>query len=157
MEIRSRWQSPQNEHTEVDVDVIVESALAMAQATIQKAMREGEVRNVDLATRLGRPRSFISKMLSGSHNLTVKTLARALAVCGYELTWQYRPIQWGWVKEPTIINDATKHHTVPATAGAVFHRTVPATAGAVFHRTVPATAGAVFHRTVPATAGAVFQ
>ncbi len=120
MENKSRWQLPQNEPTEIDVDVVVESALAMAQATIQKAMREREVRNSELAIRLGTPRSYISKMLSGGHNLTVKTLARALAVCGYELTWQYRPIQWGWVKEPAINFDAITQQTVPASAGAVF-------------------------------------
>ncbi len=104
MESGKRWELPPNGLAEVDLDVIVESALAGAQATIHKAMKESKVRNADLAARLERPRSFISKMLSGSHNLTVRTLARAMAVCGYELTWQYRPIQWGWVKEPMIEN-----------------------------------------------------
>lgn len=122
MENMSRWEQPQSEHTEIDVDVVVESALAMAQATIQKAMKERDLRSAELATRLGRPRSFISRMLSGSHNLTVKTLARALAVCGYELTWQYRPIQWGWIKDPTVIPPINQNEmeTVPASAGAVF-------------------------------------
>jgi transcriptional regulator with XRE-family HTH domain len=119
METKHRWEQPLSERIDVDVDVIVESSLAMAQATIQKAMKEGNVRNADLAERLGRPRSFISKMLSGSHNLTVKTLARALAVCGYELTWQYQSIQWGWVKEPVVIHSVEEIETGAAPAALV--------------------------------------
>ena len=104
MESWNRWELSPSELTEVDVDVVVESALAGAQWTIQQAMTECKIQKAELAERLGRPRSFISRMLNGSHNLTVKTLARALAVCGYELTWQYRPIRWGWVKEPMTVN-----------------------------------------------------
>lgn len=104
MERTNHWEQPLSERNDYDIDIVVESSLAGAQATIQKAMRESKIRNAELAERLDRPRSFISRMLSGSHNLTVKTLARALAVCGYELTWQYQPIQWGWVKEPMIVD-----------------------------------------------------
>jgi len=119
METKYRWEQPLSERADVDFEVIVESSLAMAQATIEKAMKEGNVRNADLAERLVRPRSFISKMLSGSHNLTVKTLARALAVCGYELTWQYRPIRWGWVKEPIVIHSVEENEARAATAALV--------------------------------------
>ena len=128
METKNRWEQPQSDNTEVNVNVIVESSLAMAQATIQKAMKEGNLRNAELADLLGRPRSFISRMLSGSHNLTVKTLARALAVCGYELTWQYRPIQWGWVKEPITIENVNIDETGAAPAAAVFSATSYVTA-----------------------------
>jgi hypothetical protein len=115
MENRHRWEQPLSDKPDYDLDVVVETSLAMAQATIQKAMRESKIRNADLAERLDRPRSFISKMLSGSHNLTVKTLSRAMAACGYELTWQYQPIQWGWVKEPIVID--IDRSAVPAPAG----------------------------------------
>jgi transcriptional regulator with XRE-family HTH domain len=114
MENRHRWEPPLSEKNDYDVDVVVESSLAMAQATIQKAMRESKIRNAELAERLDRPRSFISRMLSGSHNLTVKTLARAMAACGYELTWQYQPIQWNWVKEPIVIDVAQSAVAAPA-------------------------------------------
>jgi hypothetical protein len=120
MENRNRWEPPQSERPDFDIDVVVETSLAMAQATIQKAMRESKLRNYELAERLGRPRSFISKMLSGSHNLTVKTLARALAVCGRELTWQYQPIQWGWVKEPVIIDVQGQNAVAAPAATAAF-------------------------------------
>ena len=102
---------------EYDLDVIIESSLAMAQATIENAMRDRQYRNRDLAARMGKPRSFISRMLSGSHNLTVKTLARALAVCGYELTWQYKPIVWGWAKEPVAVEAVCESEAASAASG----------------------------------------
>lgn len=100
-----------------DVDVIVESSLAMAQATLQNAMDESGLRNSDLAKLLKRPRSFVSRIMSGSHNLTVKTLARALAVCGYELDWKYRSVRWGWARQETVPT-VTNESEVPALAGA---------------------------------------
>lgn len=117
MENKYRWEQPLSEKHEYDVDVVVESSLAMAQATLQKAMRERGLRNADLAKLLNRPRPFISRIMSGSHNLTVKTLARVLAVCGYELNWEYRPVRWGWVKEPITI-DIQDRNAVAASAAA---------------------------------------
>jgi plasmid maintenance system antidote protein VapI len=69
----------------VDPDIVEETALAMAQAEIQNAMDESALRQTDLAMRLGKPRSFISKILSGNHNLTIRTMARLFAACGFEL------------------------------------------------------------------------
>ena len=120
METKNRWEPPRNEGPDLDIDVVVETSLAMAQGTIQKAMRESGIRNGELADRLGRPRSFISKMLSGSHNLTVKTLARALAVCGQELTWEYQSIQWGWVKEPIVFENLDQNAVAAPAATAAF-------------------------------------
>ena len=69
-------EQPLSDRIDYDADVVVETSLAMAQATIQKAMRESKIARGPCRT-IGPTRSFISKMLSGSHNLTVKTLARA--------------------------------------------------------------------------------
>jgi hypothetical protein len=68
----------------------------MAQATLQNAIDECGIKRSELAERMSRPKSFISKMLSGSHNLTIKTFALALAACGLEPQFSYAPIQWGW-------------------------------------------------------------
>lgn len=76
---------------ERNADVLAESALAMAQATICAAMRESQITKAHLARRMGCPRSFVSRMLGGSHNLTVKTFARAMAACGYELRFEKVP------------------------------------------------------------------
>ena len=39
-------------------------------------------------------RSGITRMLSGSHNLTIKTMAKVLAVCGHEVRFEAVPIVW---------------------------------------------------------------
>ncbi len=74
------------------IDVIEETALAVAQATIQNAIEDAGLKRIEIARRMGRPRSFLTKMLSGGHNLTIKTFARALAACGFEMRISYVPI-----------------------------------------------------------------
>ena len=68
-----------------DVERLEEKALAVAQAAIAGAMRDAGLSQADLARNMSRPRSFITKMLRGEHNLTIRTLARALAACGFEI------------------------------------------------------------------------
>lgn len=82
----------------IDVEVIEESALAFAQATIQNAMDESGVSRAEMARRMGRNRAFISRILSGSHNLTVRTMAKAMAACGFEIQFSRVPIEWNWVE-----------------------------------------------------------
>lgn len=69
----------------LNLDIFEETALAVAQAEIQDAMDKSCLRRTDLAMRLGKPRSFISKILGGNHNLTIRTMARLFAACGFEL------------------------------------------------------------------------
>ena len=78
-----------------DLGVVEETALAMAQATISNAMAASGVTRAELARRLECPRSTVTRMLSGGHNLTVKTMARVLAACGHEPRFSYEPLQWG--------------------------------------------------------------
>jgi transcriptional regulator with XRE-family HTH domain len=82
--------------TEIDIGVLEESALAMAQATIQNAINEAGISRAELARRMECPRSFVSRMLCGNHNLTIKSMSRALAACGFEVRFQYAPIVWSW-------------------------------------------------------------
>ena len=98
--------------TDVDIGVLEESALAMAQATIQNVMDESGVSKAELARRMQRDRSFVTRMLTGSHNLTVKTMAKSLAVCGFEVRFEPVPIAWNWVNPPVPIEEE-----VPASAG----------------------------------------
>jgi transcriptional regulator with XRE-family HTH domain len=84
--------------TDVDIGVLEESALAMAQATIQNAMQESGTNRAELARRLDCDRSFVSRILSGSHNLTVKTMARCLAACGFEIRFEPVRIEWNWAE-----------------------------------------------------------
>ncbi len=107
------WES-RNERP-IDTDVVAETALAIAQSTICNAMKEREFSNAELARRMGSSRSFVTRMLSGSHNLTIRTLAKALAVCGFEVAFDLRPLQWGWLSEaPAQLEVCMSENQAPA-------------------------------------------
>jgi transcriptional regulator with XRE-family HTH domain len=106
------WAQPREWNEDVDLDIVEESALAMAQSTIQNAITKSGINRAEMARRMNCNRSYISRMLSGSHNLTVKTMARSMAVCGFEVQFQPVPLQWNWVEPPR------EHEEVePANAG----------------------------------------
>lgn len=90
------WLMRDTRDYEPDLDVLEEAALAMAQATIQNAITRSGITRAELARRLNRPRSFISRMLSGNHNLTIRTMARALAACDREVRFSSEPLTWSW-------------------------------------------------------------
>ena len=96
----------------IDVEVLEESALAMAQSTIQNVINESRISKSDLARRMEIGRSGITRMLSGSHNLTIKTMARVLAVCGREVRFEAVPIVWNWQSVPQPSGEA-----LPANVG----------------------------------------
>jgi len=96
----------------VDIEVLEESALAMAQSTIQNAINESGLSRADLARRMDRNRSFISRILNGNHNLTIKTMARSMAACGFEVRFQPVRIDWNWVNQPIPLEEE-----LPASAG----------------------------------------
>jgi transcriptional regulator with XRE-family HTH domain len=96
-----------------DLGVVEETALAMAQASISNAMAASGVTRAELARRLECPRSAVTRMLSGGHNLTVKTMSRALAACGFEPRFSYEPLQWGCCET----RGASKQHVVVGNQG----------------------------------------
>lgn len=94
MNTKSVWDAP-------DFEVLSESALAQAQAVIQNAMDQTSTSRADLARGMKRSPSFVSRFLSGSHNLTIKTMARAALVCGYEIKFGLTPLrQSRFIDEP---------------------------------------------------------
>lgn len=80
----------------VEPEILEESAIAMAQATLEAAIKASGLSRAELARRMRRPRSYVSRLLSGEHNLTVRTYARALAACGFEPRFHTERIRWGW-------------------------------------------------------------
>lgn len=89
----SHWVKPIEWQEEVvDLEIIEESALAMAQSTIQSALTKSGISRAEMARRMKCNRSFISRMMAGNHNLTVKTMAKSLAVCGLEVRFQPVPL-----------------------------------------------------------------
>ena len=89
------------ELSESDLERAEELALALAQSTIQNAIDESGIPRAEVARRMGRSRSFVTRIMSGSHNLTVKTLARVVGACGQEIRFQRTPAMMSW--------DAAKH------------------------------------------------
>jgi transcriptional regulator with XRE-family HTH domain len=96
----------------IDIGVLEESALAMAQSTIQNVIIESRISKSDLARRMEIGRSGITRILTGSHNLTIRTMAKALAVCGREVRFEAVPIVWNWQSVPQPSGEA-----LPASAG----------------------------------------
>ena len=68
-----------------------ETAIATAQAILQNCMDAARINKAALAERMGCTRAFVTQMMKGDHNLTVRTLARAMAACGYEVVFQKVP------------------------------------------------------------------
>ena len=91
--------APPNEWVDgaVDLEIIEESALAMAQSTIQNAITKSGLSRAEMARRMQCNRSLVSRLLNGSHNLTVKTMARSMAVCGFE--FRLIPVSRGGTSE----------------------------------------------------------
>jgi transcriptional regulator with XRE-family HTH domain len=100
--------------SEIDIGVLEESALACAQSTIQNAINQAGLSRIVLARKMNCHRSFVSRMLSGNHNLTIKTMSRALAACGFEVRFQPVPLTWNW-KDNTPSVPAERQ--LPAQAG----------------------------------------
>lgn len=84
------------ELTPAELTMLEETALAVAQATIQNAINEAELTRADVARRMGCPRSYVTRILQGDHNLTIKTLARALGACGQQVQLEATEPQCQW-------------------------------------------------------------
>jgi transcriptional regulator with XRE-family HTH domain len=98
---------------EPDLEVLEESALFTAQATIQNAINDAGLSRAELAKRMKCPRSFVTRMMSGRHNLTVRTMSRAILACGYEVGFTRNRIAWNWLPNRCSVNT----EGVPASAG----------------------------------------
>jgi len=77
----------------VDLEVLEETAIASAQATIQNCIDTIHIKPSELAQKMGCSRSYVSRILRGDHNLTVRTLARAMGACGFEVGFNRLPVQ----------------------------------------------------------------
>lgn len=62
-----------------------EKLIADATDLICAAMREREISRSTFAGWLGRTRGFVTQILSGSRNLTLRTLADSMTALGYEI------------------------------------------------------------------------
>lgn len=71
----------------------IEGLVTEAGEFIARLMQERKVTKAELARRLGRSRAYITQMLSGSTNLTVRTLAEVAYALGAEVRLEAVPLQ----------------------------------------------------------------
>jgi len=77
-----------------------ERAIYEVTELLESLMRELGVSRAELAKRLGKSRGWITQMLDGDANKTIRTIADAFAVLGQEFRSFYRPIRIS-TKTPT--------------------------------------------------------
>jgi len=76
----------------------IEGLVTEAGEFIARLMQEQGVTKAELARRLGKSRAYITQMLSGSANLTVRTLAEVAYALGAEVKLEAVPVE-GVVRE----------------------------------------------------------
>lgn len=71
----------------------IEGLVTQAGEFIARLMREQKVNRAELARRLGKSRAYVTQMLSGSANLTVRTLAEVAYALGVEVKLEAVPVE----------------------------------------------------------------
>ncbi len=71
----------------------IETLVLEATETVSKLMQAQGVTKADLARRLGRSRAFVTQLLNGSANMTLKTLAEVMNALGSEISIGAKPIE----------------------------------------------------------------
>lgn len=74
---------------ERDPDLLSELALAVTQSRMDRALTDSRMSEEDVSTALGKD---VRRLLSSNCDLTVKTLGRFLAVCGFKFDVNIRRI-----------------------------------------------------------------
>jgi transcriptional regulator with XRE-family HTH domain len=72
----------------------VEALAAEASEVIASLMAEQNVSKADLARRLNKSRAWVTQLLSGKANMTVRTLADVAFTLGAEVKLQAQPPSW---------------------------------------------------------------
>lgn len=72
-----------------------EGMIVEATEAIAVALEQSGISRAELARRLGRHRSFVTRLLSGPRNLTVATVGEVLDALGFEGNIELRPCASG--------------------------------------------------------------
>lgn len=76
----------------LDPEIFEEMTLLRAQTAIGQAMKMHGISKSELARKLGKSRSAVTRLLSDGRNLTLKSLGHILYVLGEEVLIQTQPI-----------------------------------------------------------------
>jgi DNA-binding phage protein len=75
------------------------AARARARRALKTVIADADMSYTTVAKVIGRATPFMTKILAEDHNVTVKTMARVFAACGYELDFTATKIEKGEKKE----------------------------------------------------------
>jgi antitoxin component HigA of HigAB toxin-antitoxin module len=78
----------------------VEALVAEASEVIARLMAEQKVSKADLARRLNKSRAWVTQLLSGKANMTVRTLAEVVYTLDAEVKLRAQPPNWKSAGEP---------------------------------------------------------
>ena len=78
----------------------IEALVAEASETIARLMAEQNVSKADLARRLNKSRAWVTQLLSGKANMTVRTLAEVVYAVDAELKLHAQPPSWKRAGKP---------------------------------------------------------
>ena len=78
----------------------IEALVAEASEAIAKLMAEQKVSKADLARRLNKSRAWVTQLLSGKANMTVRTLAEVVYTLDAEVKLHAQPPSWKRAGKP---------------------------------------------------------
>lgn len=78
----------------------IEALVAEASETIARLMAEQNVSKADLARKLNKSRAWVTQLLSGRANMTVRTLAKVVFALGAEVKLSAQPPGWKMAGKP---------------------------------------------------------
>lgn len=70
-----------------------ERAISEITALIRHLMKEQSISNAELAEKLGKTKGWVTQLLDGERNKTVRTVADVFAVLGRSVHFRYTPIE----------------------------------------------------------------
>lgn len=82
------------ENPEFRKEFAVESLVLEATEVVSRLMHEQGLTKADLARRLGKSRAWVTQLLNGSANMTLRTLAEVLVALDAEARVEAKPGAW---------------------------------------------------------------
>lgn len=100
--VNDAWTRRQTASPEAQREYEAERLAAWAADLIAKEMAEQDLSKSELAKRLGRSRAFVTQVLSGQRNLTLRTFADLAWACGHRVVVTAEPLREGQSVSPPV-------------------------------------------------------
>ena len=81
-------------------NLAVEALVLEAAEVVSRLMMEQDLSKADLARKLGKSRAWVTQLLNGSANMTVRTLAEVTFALDAEVRLAAQPASWKQVLKP---------------------------------------------------------